>query len=1261
MRQSSFLRNTILPLGAFLLLTPALPVHTTAKSIGEGAGSLFGVRTKSCDQLGWPETRGDPTVCSARPGCLWPVTWSEADSHCKAQGARLCSVTEISNNEGAGSGCGFDNNYVWASGSASDISCQPGKFGLLPGKKGRLQPTCKSKTELAATQCCADTLVKPKFHLAPARATRCDFGRSATQDECAEAAINLLPLHASGHQRTNIKGLLVGSGGGCSSSSWDKIPKGCSLQSGGDWAPHFNHGTGTTCNQNYQLVCTNEGSIPSPWDIGESCADPGTIQKAGNNGAVSCDTFCTGAQWGPKAYPGCSHVTQYNGDSWPGADCNDVLKSNVMCHCYEDGYLAPKEMHNLDQAQCEEMCHGAMENEGCCSFRTMDLFTVCQYTEGVTSHRQPTSNQVIQPTTFTAYVGCYKDDSGRDLEVKVGRMGRAECQAACSQFLYFALQYGDECFCGNNYGTAEQYGQVADSDCTTGKGSGCPESDTTYCGGSWRNAVYQVAPELDDSIVQIAMATPSLSTFVAVLTNPAYKPLLDALKSTDGPFTVFAPTNAAFAAWGVDPNDVEGYVWAAGSNELQYHVIAGAAVYSNQLQASQTMATLTGADVTITKVGSAVRVNGKGVLVADVVASNGVVHVIDHVLRPSTTVATSSLMHRSPAPEYCLVEGFGSASTTVMHACTWLDCPNIRSCEAECSNTEGCVGFYFCTTGTCNAACELQSSMSSVTLSVSSWSDWSGVWSSRTAQPGQCGAPTDLPYEQISYSSTWSNDPKGVSHGRGRLDSPQAWSAASNNADQWFELDAGSMTTILGVATKGRLNSNQWVKTFTVKQRASSDSAWVSVSVNGILINGYGGNFYGNVDRDTLKMNTFLSPVQARFVRIEPVTWQGHISMRAGLVLASGVKSGLDNYLTVPETAITGSSHVCDGKNLLYYRALSDCSTACDECTSCIGFVDNREASPRYCVFKSQEEGIRQRASKDYYRKYADRLGVDNKLVADQMLTTSRCNTQLYLLMQSDCNLVLYHRNYGRNAGHVVVWESGTNTGDNNCYLKIQRDGNMIIFSGSHAVVWETGTATNDDASGSNLVLQSDRNLVLYNSNNEPVWSTNTVSNGNGDCPAKIPCTTANLPAGCTNDRWKTCGTYTPSPSQQLIKNGGNSHCEYETKGIGQTFIVQFNGQDNICTEILMRQGECWGPHPSNPENSYDCQGRCGGGCGKSWAVSNWARDCLKHDVCSWYYGADGLFADVNCGDEAWKAVDDTISGFVKCTLGVKDSCSAFD
>merc|ERR1712153_89629 len=138
------------------------------------------------------------------------------------------------------------------------------------------------------------------------------------------------------------------------------------------------------------------------------------------------------------------------------------------------------------------------------------------------------------------------------------------------------------------------------------------------------------------NIVQLAVATPTLSTLVTAL--KAGK--LVAALSAKGPFTVFAPTNEAFAALPMatlasllDPKNIKEL-----DSILEYHVISGDAVYAEDLKAFQHVKTLQGQQLRIDKVDATVYVQNAKVTVtkADLGAVNGVVHVIDGVLMPPT-------------------------------------------------------------------------------------------------------------------------------------------------------------------------------------------------------------------------------------------------------------------------------------------------------------------------------------------------------------------------------------------------------------------------------------------------------------------------------------------------------------------------------------------------------------------------------------------------------------------------------------------------
>ncbi len=131
-------------------------------------------------------------------------------------------------------------------------------------------------------------------------------------------------------------------------------------------------------------------------------------------------------------------------------------------------------------------------------------------------------------------------------------------------------------------------------------------------------------------IVDIAAGDENFSTLVAAVQAAG---LVDTLKG-EGPFTVFAPTNEAFAA--LPAGTVENLLKPENKDQLiailTYHVVPGK-VMSGDLSNGMTATTVQGADVTIMTEGG-VTVQGANVTAADIEASNGVIHVIDAVILP---------------------------------------------------------------------------------------------------------------------------------------------------------------------------------------------------------------------------------------------------------------------------------------------------------------------------------------------------------------------------------------------------------------------------------------------------------------------------------------------------------------------------------------------------------------------------------------------------------------------------------------------------
>jgi len=131
-------------------------------------------------------------------------------------------------------------------------------------------------------------------------------------------------------------------------------------------------------------------------------------------------------------------------------------------------------------------------------------------------------------------------------------------------------------------------------------------------------------------IVDTAVGAGSFTTLVAAVQAAG---LIDTLKS-EGPFTVFAPTDEAFAAL---PEGTVATLLLPENKEqlisiLTYHVVPGK-VMSGDLSNGMTATTVQGSDVTI-MINDGVSINGANVTTADVEASNGVIHVIDSVILP---------------------------------------------------------------------------------------------------------------------------------------------------------------------------------------------------------------------------------------------------------------------------------------------------------------------------------------------------------------------------------------------------------------------------------------------------------------------------------------------------------------------------------------------------------------------------------------------------------------------------------------------------
>jgi len=163
----------------------------------------------------------------------------------------------------------------------------------------------------------------------------------------------------------------------------------------------------------------------------------------------------------------------------------------------------------------------------------------------------------------------------------------------------------------------------------------------TSCSSDDDNAV---VPQ-PQNIVEIALDSPDLSSLVAALTA-ADGDLVNVLQG-DGPFTVFAPTNEAFAAFLTSSGyeNLENVPTDVLSQVLLYHVVGGNVTSSDLTNPGETTAetlqgdsitiTLPGSEGTIANVTDASGASDIGIVAVDIEASNGVIHVLNKVMIPN--------------------------------------------------------------------------------------------------------------------------------------------------------------------------------------------------------------------------------------------------------------------------------------------------------------------------------------------------------------------------------------------------------------------------------------------------------------------------------------------------------------------------------------------------------------------------------------------------------------------------------------------------
>ncbi|CAM1369545.1 Uncaracterized surface protein containing fasciclin (FAS1) repeats [Tenacibaculum litopenaei] len=160
-----------------------------------------------------------------------------------------------------------------------------------------------------------------------------------------------------------------------------------------------------------------------------------------------------------------------------------------------------------------------------------------------------------------------------------------------------------------------------------------------------KNGVVHVIDKvmLPPNVVELALNNPDFSSLVAALTDSRHTTDFVAVLKGNGPFTVFAPTNAAFknlldsnASW----NSIADIPIATLEAVLKYHVVNAANVQAKQLTDKQEITMLNNAKVTVDLTNGAKLKSASNqevnITATDVQGANGVIHVIDKVLIPGT-------------------------------------------------------------------------------------------------------------------------------------------------------------------------------------------------------------------------------------------------------------------------------------------------------------------------------------------------------------------------------------------------------------------------------------------------------------------------------------------------------------------------------------------------------------------------------------------------------------------------------------------------
>jgi uncharacterized surface protein with fasciclin (FAS1) repeats len=213
------------------------------------------------------------------------------------------------------------------------------------------------------------------------------------------------------------------------------------------------------------------------------------------------------------------------------------------------------------------------------------------------------------------------------LPITTPTIGDASAIVRSVETASLAARPGDPCQDRRARATQEPFGHILTDQFNSRRSLVHPFRTLKFAAAAAALVAGQAAHAAQD-IVDTAVAAGQFTTLVAAVKAAG---LVDTLKGP-GPFTVFAPTDAAFAK--LPPGTVDGLLKdpAKLRSVLTYHVVAGR-VMAKDVRTGD-VKTVQGQNVALKAEGGGVRINDATVVKADVAATNGVIHAIDTVILP---------------------------------------------------------------------------------------------------------------------------------------------------------------------------------------------------------------------------------------------------------------------------------------------------------------------------------------------------------------------------------------------------------------------------------------------------------------------------------------------------------------------------------------------------------------------------------------------------------------------------------------------------